>query len=97
VAKLFVVQTQLLESMHHVVDDTGAVEVVGKEPPHQELEREIVNALGIALVVKSGRGDHPLYDQSLDSLGGRQPPIALGGCRGVTCQSKFQAALNKGL
>ncbi len=94
-AKLIVVQTQLLEGMHHLVDDARAVEAVGKEPPHQELEREVVDALGIAFVVERGRGDHSLYDQALHSLGGRQPPIALGGRGGVACQSKFQAALNK--
>ena len=95
-AKLLVVQTQFLERVHHVVVDARAVEAVGKEPPHQKLERKIVDPLDVLVVMHGRRGDHSFDDHALHRLGGRQPPIALRGRRGVASQTEFQAALDQG-
>ena len=82
-AKFLVVETQFLQGVHHVAIDARAVEAVGKEPAHQKLQREIINPLGVAVVVHGRRGDHSLHDHALHRLGGRQPPIALRRRRGV--------------
>ena len=77
VAKLLVVQTEFLERMLHVVEDARAVEAVGEEPPHQELEREIIDPLDVLVVMDGRRGDHPLDDDALHRLRRGQPPVAL--------------------
>ena len=48
-AQRFHIEAQLLEGVLHVLEDAGAVEAVGKKPPHQELEREVIDALGVLL------------------------------------------------
>lgn len=76
--------------MHHIVIDARAVETVGKEATHQELKREIINALDVLVVVDGGRGDHSFNDYALNCLGRRQRPIALRGACGVAGQSEFE-------
>ena len=67
-AKLLIIQPEFFERVSHVVIHTGTVKTVGEETPHQKLERKIVDALDVLVVVDRRGRNHPLDDHALNSL-----------------------------
>ena len=67
-AKLLVIQPEFFKRVDHIVVDAGTVEAVGKQTPHQELERQVVDPFDILVVVDCGGGNHPFHNHALNGL-----------------------------
>ena len=94
--KLVDIKTEFTDRRPHVFHDAGAVKTVHVETPHQELEGEIVESLDVFLAVLGLSGHETLHQETVDGLGGSQPPIALGGCPGIPRQSEAELLHDEG-
>ncbi len=77
-AQLVKVDAELGQRGARGLDETGVLEVVLGEPAHQILEREVVEAADVVLVVHRLGRDEAGEDLFAHRGGGRQPPVAQG-------------------
>ena len=88
------VEAELVERRLDVLENTRAIHAVDEKPPHEEFEREVVDPLDIAVVVRGLRGDHPLDDDALHRLRGGDPPVPRRRGLGIARQSELELVEN---
>ena len=89
------VEAELAEGILDILENSRAIHAVDEQAPHEEFQREIIDPFDVAVVVDGLRGDHPLDDDALHRLRGRDPPVPRRRRLGVTRQREFKLVEDK--
>jgi hypothetical protein len=89
------IEAELVEGGLNLLENSRAIHAVDEQAPHEEFQREVIDALHVAVVVHGLGGDHPLDDDALHRLRRRDPPVARRRRLGVSRQREFELVENK--